>query len=150
MNLLLIGECIDGLAMEVWQANTNYTVLNMSPYLWGKDFQKFYKKHKDLIITTTCEQFKSHGVEEFVDLMEQYEFIPAFISDDKDGFERIMHTNVEEILPYSIFFMGNRFTKEYEELVDILQGYILGKGFIKNGDNTVPASTEGEGTTTTE
>ena len=49
MNLLIVGKDVDDLALKVWEANTNYTVLNMSPYLWGKDFNKFYKKHKELI-----------------------------------------------------------------------------------------------------
>lgn len=150
MNILIIGNDVDELALKVWKANTNYTVLNMSPYLWGKDFEKFYKKHKELIITSTTDQFESHGVDEFISLMEKYEFIPAFISEDKTGFERIMHTNVEEVLPYSILFMGNRKTKEFEELINILQGYITGKGFLENGDNIVSASREGERTTAKE
>lgn len=147
MNLLIIGHNVDDLALEVWKANTNYTVLNMSPNLWGKDFKKFYKKNTDLIVTSTSDQFASRGVDDFINLMEEYKFIPAFISEDKDGFERIMHTNVEEVLPYSILFMGNRKTKEYEELINILQGYITGKGFLTNGNNIVSTSREGEGTT---
>lgn len=147
MNLLIIGNDVDGLALKTWEANTNYTILNMSPYLWGKDFEKFYKKHKDIIVTSTKDQFAERGVDDFLDLMKKYEFIPTFVCDDKDGFERIMHTNVEEVLPYSMLFMGNRQTKEYEELIEILQGYITGKGFLENGNNIVSTSREGEGTT---
>lgn len=150
MNLVIIGNNVDDLALEVWKANTNYTVLNMSPNLWEKDFKKFYKTHKDLIVTSTTDQFASRGVDDFINLMEEYKFIPAFISEDKTGFERIMHTNVEEVLPYSILFMGNRKTKEYEELINILQGYITGKGFLTNGNNIVSTSREGEGTTAKE
>lgn len=148
MNLLIIGTDVDDLAMKVWKANTNYTVLNMSPYLWGKDFKKFYKKHKELIVTSTAGQFLTNGVDEFIDLMRQYEFTPIFIADDKDSIERVMHTNVEEVLPYSILYMGTKNCDKYPELIKILQGYITGKGF-ENGDNTVSTPTEGEGTSTT-
>lgn len=147
MNLLIVGKDVDDLALKVWEANTNYTVLNMSPYLWGKDFNKFYKKHNELIVTSTADQFISNGVNEFIGLMKKYEFIPIFIAEDKDAIERVMHTNVEEVLPYSILYMGSRKCDKYPELIKILQGYLLGKGF-ENGDNTVSTSTEGEGTAT--
>lgn len=149
MNLLIIGKDVDQIAMDAWAANTNYTVLNMSPYLWGPEFKKFYKKHKELIITSTAGQFLANGVEEFIELMRTYELIPIFIAEDKDAIERVMHTNVEEVLPYSILYMGSRKCDKYPELIKILQGYLLGKGF-ENGDNTVSTPTEGEGTSTTE
>lgn len=150
MNLLIIGKDVDELAMRVWKANTNYTVLNMSPYLWGKDFKKFYKKHKELIVTSTAGQFLANGVEDFVDLMKQYEFTPIFIAEDKEAIERVMHTNVEEILPYSVVYIGNDKSEKYPELISLLQGYITGKGFIENGDNIVSTPAEGEGTVTGE
>lgn len=150
MNLLIIGQDIDDIALKAWEANTNYTVLNMSPYLWGKDFKKFYKKHKELIVTSTAEQFLINGVDEFIELMQKYEFIPIFIADDKDAIERVMHTNVEEVLPYSILYMGTKTCDKYSELISILQGYITGKGFVENGNNIIPTSTEGEGTATEE
>lgn len=150
MNLLIIGTDVDDLAMEVWKANTNYTVLNMSPYLWGKDFKKFHKKHKELIVTSTAGQFLTNGVDEFVELMKEHEFIPIFIAEDKSSIERVMHTNVEEVLPYSILYMGTKNCDKYPELIEILKGYITGKGFVENGNNIIPTSTEGEGTTTEE
>lgn len=149
MNLLIIGKDVDEIAKQAWTANTNYTILNMSPYLWGKEFKKFYKKNKSLIITSTPDQFLANGVNDFIDLMKSYEMIPIFIADDKDAIERIMHTNVEEALPYSILYMGSRKCEKYSELIEILQGYLLGKGFI-DGDNIIPTSTEGEGTSTSE
>lgn len=149
MNLLIIGNDVDDIAKDAWKGNTNYMILNMSPYLWGKEFKKFYKKHKELIITSTAGQFLANGVEEFVELMRTYELIPIFIAEDKDAIERVMHTNVEEVLPYSILYMGSRKCDKYPELINILQGYLLGKGF-ENGDNTVSTPTEGEGTSTTE
>lgn len=145
MNLLIIGNDVDALAKDVWKANTNYMILNMSPYLWGKEFKKFQKKHKELIITSTTDQFLTKGVDEFIELMKECDMIPIFIADDKDAMERVMHTNVEEILQYSILYMGSRNCDKYPELIDILQGYITGKGF-ENGDNTVSTSTKGEGT----
>lgn len=149
MNLLIIGNDVDELAKEVWKANTNYMILNMSPYLWGKDFKKFHKKHKELIITSTAEQFLAKGVDEFIELMQEHEMIPIFIAEDKESMERVMHTNVEEVLPYSLLYMGSRNCDKYPELIEILQGYITGKGF-ENGDNTVSTPTEGEGTPTGE
>lgn len=147
MNLLIIGNDVDDLAKEVWTANTNYMVLNMSPYLWGKEFEKFHKKHPELIVTSTAGQFLQNGVDDFVNLMNEHNFTPVFIAEDKDSIERVMHTNVEETLPYSVLFMGARNTKEYTDLVNMLKGYISGKGFI-DGDNIIPTSTEGEGPTT--
>lgn len=149
MNLLIIGNDVDELAKEVWTANTNYTVLNMSPYLWGKEFKKFHKSHKDLIITSTAGQFLQNGIDDFVNLMNEYDFQPVFIAEDKESIERLMHTNVEETLPYSVLFMGARNTEEYKDLVSMLKGYISGKGFM-DGDNIIPTPTEGEGTTTQE
>ena len=70
---------------------------------------------------------------------------PIFIAEDKDSIERVMHTNVEEILPYSVLYMGSKNCDKYSELIKILQGYITGKGF-ENGDNTISTPTEGEGT----
>lgn len=149
MNILIIGKDVDGIAMDAWKANTNYTVLNMSPYLWGKDFKKFYKKHKELIITSTADQFLAKGVDDFIELMKEYEMIPIFIAEDKDAMERVMHTNVEEILPYSILYMGSKNCEKYPELISIIQGYLIGKGF-DNGDNTISTPTEGEGTSAQE
>lgn len=145
MNLLIVGNDVDNVAKDTWKANTNYMILNMSPYLWGKDFKKFQKKHKELIITSTADQFLAKGVDEFIELMTQYNMTPIFIAEDKDSIERVMHTNVEEILPYSVLYMGSKNCDKYSELIKILQGYITGKGF-KNGDNTVSTPTEGEGT----
>ena len=149
MNLLIIGNDVDDIAKDAWKANTNYMILNMSPYLWGKEFKKFHKKHKELIVTSTSGQFLTNGIEEFVELMQEYDFIPVFIAEDKVAIERCMHTKVEEMLPHSILYMGTKNCDKYPELIKILQGYLLGKGF-EDGDNIIPTSTEGEGTSTEE
>lgn len=147
MNLLIIGKDVDQIAMKAWAANTNYTVLNMSPYLWGPEFKKFYKKHDKLIVTSTAGQFLARNVDDFIALMKEYNFIPIFIAEDKDAIERCMHTNVEEVLPYSVVYIGNEKSEKYPELIDILQGYLLGKGFSIDGDNIVQTSRKGERTT---
>ena len=49
MNLMIIGNDTDSIALDVWKANTNYTVLNQSPYVWGSSFKKFVKNHLKLI-----------------------------------------------------------------------------------------------------
>jgi hypothetical protein len=145
MNLLIIGEEVDELAKTVWKANTNYTIVNMSPFLWGNDFKKFSKKHKQLIITSTSAQFLTRGVDDFINLMSQYDMLPVFIAKDKDAIERAMHTNVEEIIPHSVLFIGNEKSEKYPELVELLQDYLKGFG---NGDNTIQTPREGEGITT--
>ena len=150
MNLLIIGKDVDNLALKVWEANTNYTVLNMSPYLWGSEFKKFYKTHKELIVTSTAGQFLENGIDDFIALMQKYDFTPIFIAEDKDAIERVMHTNVEEALPYSVVYIGNENSEKYSELITLLKEYIAGKGFVANGDNAVSTPTEGEGTSTEE
>lgn len=149
MNLLIIGKDVDDLAKDVWKANTNYMIVNMSPPMWGKEFKKFHKKHKELIITSDAGQFLTHSVDDFVELMMEHEMIPVFVAEDKDAIERVMHTNVEEIIPASVLFMGNREKEEYIEFKRMLRGILLGKGFT-DGDNTISTPTEGEGTTTQE
>ena len=57
MNLILIGNDIDNIALDVWKGNTNYLVLNQSPYVWGKDFAKFID-NKEVIVSTTSERCK--------------------------------------------------------------------------------------------
>ena len=54
MNLIIIGNNTDKIAMEIWKANTNYYILNKNPYLFSEDFKKFIDK-KDVIVSTTSE-----------------------------------------------------------------------------------------------
>ena len=56
----------------------------MSPFMWGKDFEKLYKKSKDLIVVSTEHQFVTRGIDDFIELMRKYKFTPVFITNDKD------------------------------------------------------------------
>lgn len=125
MNLLIIGENVDDLAKQVWAANTNYTILNQSPNIWGKEFEKLYKKSKDFIVTSTEHQFISKGVNEFIELMEKYKFIPIFITNDVDSVIRCMHTCVEDFIPDSTLYIGDENGEKYPELIEILQRLLL-------------------------
>lgn len=147
MNLIFIGNDVDKLAMEVWQVNTNYTVLNQISSLWGKEFLK-YIKGRQVIATTSSDQFKDKDINVFVEYMTKHEFIPIFIADNGKSFERTMHTAIEELLPNSLLWTRNKDNKEYNELVKIAQGYLLGKGIIKSDDKSLRPSKKGKRTST--
>lgn len=128
MNLLIIGHDVDDIAKEVWVANTNYTILNMSPFMWGKDFEKLYKKSKDLIVVSTEHQFVTRGIDDFIELMRKYKFTPVFITNDKDSVIRCMHTAVEDDLEDAILYFGDKSGEKYPEFIGILQDLLKMKG----------------------
>lgn len=131
MNLILIGNDIDDTAKKIWTANTNYTILNKSPYLWNSMFDKFIED-KDFIVCTTSEQFKDKTINDTIDLFEKHNAIPIFIADNKDSFERTMHSAVEELLPNSVLYTKNKENKDFDVLIKLAQSYLLGKGLIND------------------
>lgn len=128
MNLLMIGHDIDDLAKKVWVANTNYTIINMSPNMWGKEFAQLYKKTQDLIVVSTEYQFVAKGIDDFVELVTKYNFVPVFVTDDKSHIIRCMHTAVEDLLPEAVLFMGDETSERYPELIAMLQELLKMKG----------------------
>lgn len=136
MNLILIGNNIDDIALDVWKGNTNYTVLNQNPYVWGKDFSDFIS-NKEVIVSTTSEQFQDKTINKTLEFMLTHKFIPVFIADDKKSIEHNMYTALCEEIPSAVIYTKNENKKDYNELIRIARGYLLGKGIIENDNKTL-------------
>ena len=139
MNLILIGNDIDELALDVWRANTNYTVLNQSPFVWGKDFSKFIQ-NRPVIVVTTSDQFVDRNINDVIELFTDKEFIPIIVADSDKAIERNIYTALSDDIPSALLYTKNEKNKDYNELLRISQGYLLGKGIIQNGDKTIRTS----------
>lgn len=140
MNLLLIGEDIDDIALKIWEGNTNYMVINQSPDIFSKDFKRF-SKDKDLIVVTTSEQFEKITVNDFINKMISLNFIPVFVVKDFDCLEYRMYGCVSDILKNSILYLKNENNTEFEDFVNLCRGYIVGKGLFE--DDTVISTPRG-------
>ena len=134
MNLVLIGNDVDNIALDIWKGNTNFTVLNKNPYLWGTNFLT-YIDGKDVIVTTNDEQFKTKTTNQFIEYMEKYNFIPIFIADNKDDFVNLMYTAVNEILQDAILYTRNEKNEEYDVLIKITREYLFKRK--EDNDKTV-------------
>lgn len=139
MNLILIGNDIDELALDVWRANTNYTVLNQSPFVWGKDFSKFIQ-NRPVIVVTTSDQFVDRNINDVIELFMDKEFIPIIVADNDKAIERNIYTALSDDIPSALLYTKNEKNKDYNELLRISQGYLLGKGIIQNGNKTIRTS----------
>ena len=106
MNLLLIGNDVDDIALDIWKGNTNFAVLNKNPYLWGTNFLD-YIENKEVIVTTTDEQFKTKTTNQFLEYIDKHNFIPIFIADTKDDFVNLMYSAINEIAQDSILYLRN-------------------------------------------
>lgn len=149
MNLILIGNDIDAVALDIWKANTNYTVLNQSPYVWNKQFTNFIE-NRPVIVVTTAEQFQSKQINETLDFMIDLKFIPIFIADNKTSIENKMYTALIDEIPSAVLWIKNKENKNYNELIKISQGYLLGKGIIKNDNKTLRTPRKRKKSTTQE
>ena len=134
MNLVIIGNDVDDIAMDIWKGNTNFTVLNKNPYLWGENFLN-YIDGKEVIVTTNDEQFKSKTTNQFLEYMEKHNFIPIFIADDKDDFVNLMYTAVNEILQDAILYTRNAKNEEYDIFIKMTREYLFKRK--ENNDKTV-------------
>ena len=134
MNLVLIGNDVDNIALDIWKGNTNFTVLNKNPYLWGTNFLT-YIDGKDVIVTTNDEQFKTKTTNQFIEYMEKYNFIPIFIADNKDDFVNLMYTAVNEILQDAILYTRNEKNEEYDVFIKITREYLFKRK--EDNDKTV-------------
>ena len=139
MNLIVIGNDVDSIALDIWKANTNYTVLNKNPYVWSKQFLKFIE-NRPVIVATTSEQFTTKGINDVLDFMLKYEFIPIIIADNKKTIENNIYTGLSDEIPSALLWTKNKQNKDYDELIKISQGYLLGKGIIKNDNKTLRTS----------
>lgn len=134
MNLVLIGNDVDNIALDIWKGNTNFTVLNKNPYLWGTNFLT-YIDGKEVIVTTNDEQFKTKTTNQFIEYMEKYNFIPIFIADNKDDFVNLMYTAVNEILQDAILYTRNEKNEEYDVFIKITREYLFKRK--EDNDKTV-------------
>ena len=136
MNLLIIGNNVDSVALEIWKGNTNYTVLN-NAYVWCDDFVKYAKKQKQLIVASTADQFKNRPINDVIEFLSKHNFIPVFVADNKKSFENTMYTALVDEIPDTILYTKNKMNKDYNEFINITKGYLLGKGLTENGNKTI-------------
>ena len=136
MNLMIIGNDTDNIALDIWKGNTNYTVLNQSPYVWSNDFKKFIKD-RPVIVSTTSEQFVEKNINDVIEFMIKNEFIPILIADNKKAIENNIYTALSDSILSSLLYIKNKENKDYDELIKRTQGYLLGKGIIENGNKTL-------------
>lgn len=136
MNLILIGNDIDNFALDIWKANTNYTVLNKSPSVWSKLF-KNYINDRDVIVVTTNDQFMNKDINDVIEFMNKNKFIPILIADNSKSIENNIYTALSDEIPSTLLYTKNKENKDYDELIKISQGYLLGKGIIENGNKTL-------------
>ena len=131
MNLIVVGVDVDSVAMDIWKANTNYTVLNQSPYVWHKSFLK-YIKDRPVIVATTSDQFLNKNIDDVAKFMIDNQFIPVFVAKNKKAIENNMYTGLSESIPSTLLYIKNKQNKDYDEFIKISQGYLMGKGIINN------------------
>lgn len=136
MNLMIIGNDTDNIALDIWKGNTNYTVLNQSPYVWSNDFKKFIKD-RPVVVSTTSEQFVEKNINDVIEFMIKNEFIPILIADNKKAIENNIYTALSDSILSSLLYIKNKENKDYDELIKRTQGYLLGKGIIENGNKTL-------------
>ena len=130
MNLVVIGNNTDEICLDIWKNNTNFTVLNKNPYLWGSDFIKFIEDNP-VIVSTNTEQFINKSINDFIEYMRKYNFIPIFIADDCEDFVNIMYTAINDIIQDSVLFKRNENNEGYELLLKITKEYL----FKRNDEN---------------
>ena len=59
--------------------------------------------------------------------MNKNNFIPILIADDSKSIENNMYTALTDEIPSTLLYTKNKENKDYDELIKISQGYLLGK-----------------------
>ena len=72
-----------------------------------------------------------------LEFMINYKFIPIFIADSKKAIEHNMYTALCDDIPSAVIYTKNKDKKDYNELIRIARGYLLGKGIIENDNKTL-------------
>lgn len=144
MNLIIIGDDVDKIAKDIWKANTNYYIINQSPYVFDKKFIKFIK-NKRVIVCTTVEQFADKDFNTVVDFMNDNKFIPIFVTDSNETIENRIYIAIDDYVENCVLYLKNKKNEDYDNLIKICGDYLLGKGLINN-DTTLRTSGEGEET----
>ena len=135
MNLIIIGNETDEIAMDIWRGNTNYMVLNKSPYIWSKNYADFVKD-KAVIVSTTSEQFENRTINDTIEILKSRNFIPILISDKEDDMPSLMYSVLKDENLNTLWYMKNKKKIDYDELIKTAQGYLLGKGLYDNAIRT--------------
>lgn len=144
MNLIIIGDDVDKIAKDIWKSNTNYYIINQSPYVFDKKFIKFIK-NKRVIVCTTVEQFADKDFNTVVDFMNDNKFIPIFVTDSNETIENRIYIAIDDYVENCVLYLKNKKNEDYDNLIKICGDYLLGKGLINN-DTTLRTSGEGEET----
>ena len=131
MNLIIIGNETDEIAMDIWRGNTNYMVLNKSPYIWSKNYADFVKD-KAVIVSTTSEQFENRTINDTIEILKSRNFIPILISDKEDDMPSLMYSVLKDENLNTLWYMKNKKKIDYDELIKTAQGYLLVKGLYDN------------------
>lgn len=139
MNLVVIGKNIDDIAMDIWKANTNYTILNKNPDIFSNDFKKFIKGRPTIAVIDR-EQIENKAINDVIELFLKLEFIPIFIAEDKTTIDHTMYTTLDEFIPSALLWVKNEKKESYAKLIEIAGGYLLGKGIIINDNQTLRTS----------
>ena len=145
-NLMMIGNDIDNIALEIWKANTNYAVLNQSPYVWSTIFTK-YIKDKPVIVVSTADQFVDKNINDVIEFMKVNNFIPVLIADNNNSIENNMYTALSEELLNAVLYIKNEKNENLNDFIKINQQYLIGKGIIDENDKTVRTSRKGKKST---
>lgn len=143
MNLIVIGNNVDKIAMDIWQGNTNFLVLNKSPYIWDNEFKR-YIKDKDVIVVTTNHQILDKIVNDVLDNFKENKLIPILIADDKNSPEMQMYSVFEEDIPETLLYLRNKNNQDYLEFIEMAQLRLNIKKEKPNNDNIIRTPKEGE------
>ena len=88
-------------------------------------------------MVTTNDQFTDKDINDVIEFMIKNNFIPILIADNSKSIENNMYTALTDDIPSALLYTKNKENKDYDELIKISQGYLLGKGIIENGDKTL-------------
>ena len=139
MNLVIIGTDVDDIAMDIWKANTNYTILNKNPDMFSAEFKKFIKNRPTISVIERS-QIEAKQINDVIELFLKLDFIPILIADNKTSIEHTMYTTLDEYIPSALLYTKNKKREGYNKLLEIAQGYLLGKGIIINDNQTLRTS----------
>lgn len=139
MNLVIIGTDVDDIAMDIWKANTNYTILNKNPDMFSGEFKKFIKNRPTISVIERS-QIETKQINDVIELFLKLNFIPILIADSKTSIEHTMYTTLDEYIPSALLYTKNKKREGYNKLLEIAQGYLLGKGIILNDNQTLRTS----------
>lgn len=135
MNIIIVGSNCYDLGKELWNANTEYCLIE-SNNIWDKNYKKYIKDKKTITVADP-EQFKTKDVNAVIDIFLTNNQIPLFIAGDKGSFERLMYTNISSVILESLLICGEPSKEEYDDIIQTAKGYLYGKGMVNKVDKPV-------------